>query len=128
LIQYALAVDRGNIAVADRYQTADPAVLRMIESTLRLACASSVPVTVCGQMSGEVAYTMLLLGLGLREFSVPPAVIPEIKKACCSVTLAQCEAVAHRALTMESAREIDNFLREQLCKAVPELTDNVRGP
>jgi phosphotransferase system enzyme I (PtsI) len=79
-------------------------------------------------MSGEVAYTMLLLGLGLREFSVPPAVIPEIKKACRCVTLAQCEAVAQRALTMDSAREIDNFLREQLRQAAPELTDNVRGP
>ena len=123
LIQYALAVDRGNNEVADRYQSADPAVLRLLDVTLRTAKAAKVPVTVCGQMSGDITYTMLLLGLGLREFSVPPAVIPEIKMACRSVTLPQCEAVSRRALTMDGAHEIENYLREELRKIAPELVD-----
>jgi phosphotransferase system enzyme I (PtsI) len=128
LIQYALAVDRGNTEVADRYQASDPAVLRMLHMTLRAGHEASVPVNVCGQMSGEPLYTTLLLGLGLRGLSVPPAVIPEIKKICRSVTLPQCEQIAQRALQMESAREIDRFLREELRKVAPELVDTEGGP
>lgn len=128
LIQYALAVDRGNTEVADRYQSSDPAILRMIDTTLKVARDTSVPVNVCGQMSGEIVYTMLLLGLGLRGLSVPPAVIPEIKKICRSVTISHCEAIARRALEMDSAREIGRFLREELRKVAPELVDTECGP
>mgnify|MGYP005842146467 CR=1 FL=1 len=121
LIQYSLAVDRGNSEVAERYQASDPAVLRMIDMAIRAAESARVPVTVCGQMSGEVKYTMLLLGLGLRGFSVPPSAIPEVKQVCRSVSVPQCQDVAQRALQMDNAREIDSFLREELRKAVPEL-------
>ena len=57
-------------------------------------------------MSGSATYTMLLLGMGLRQFSLPPSAIPEIKKICRSVTIAQCEAVARYALTLENARDV----------------------
>jgi len=67
-------------------------------------------------MSGEPAYTMLLLGLGLREMSVPPIAVPEIKEVCRSVTIEQCEAVARRAMTMESAKDVDVYLRDELKK------------
>lgn len=123
LVQYALAVDRSNNEVADAYQATDPAVLRLIEMTLRTAATRNIPVNVCGQMSGEVAYIMLLLGMGLRSLSVPPSVIPEIKKVCRSVSVAQCAEVARRALTLDNAREIDSYLREELRKNVPELVD-----
>ncbi len=76
---------------------------------------------VCGQMSGNPIYTMLLLGLGLRGFSVPPSAVPEIKKVCRSVTLPQCLAVAERALSMENARDIKSYLRGELNKILPEL-------
>ncbi len=121
LIQYALAVDRSNNEVADRYQASDPAVLRLIEMSLDAAHESGTPASVCGQMSGEASYTMLLLGLGLRDLSVPPSAIPEIKKICRSVTISQCVEIAKRALAMESPREIDTYLREELRKVVPEL-------
>jgi phosphotransferase system enzyme I (PtsI) len=121
LIQYALAVDRSNNEVADRYQASDPAVLRLIEMSLDAASQNDIPASVCGQMSGETSYTMLLLGLGLRALSVPPSAIPEIKKICRSVSVSQCVKVAQRALTMESPREIDTYLREELRKVVPEL-------
>jgi phosphotransferase system enzyme I (PtsI) len=116
LIQYALAVDRTNREVADLYHDADPAVLRLISMTLRTARQAHKPASLCGQMSGNPLYTMLLVGLGLRNLSVPPAVIPEIKQICRSVTTQQCEEVAQRALQMENAREIDIFLREELKK------------
>ena len=123
LIQYALAVDRSNSLVADRYQASDPAVLRLIEQSLAAARTNSVPASVCGQMSGEPIYTMLLLGLGLRTLSVPPSAVPEIKKICRSISITQCEEVARRAMTMDSAREIDSYLREELRKVAPEFLD-----
>jgi phosphotransferase system enzyme I (PtsI) len=123
LVQYALAVDRSNNEVADAYQASDPAVLRLLEMTVRTAAKGNIPVSVCGQMSGEVAYIMLLLGLGLRSFSVPPSAIPGIKRVCRSVSVTQCEVVARRALTLDNAREIDSYLREELRKVVPELVD-----
>jgi phosphotransferase system enzyme I (PtsI) len=124
LIQYSLAVDRSNRDVADLYQDSDPAVLRFIHMSLKAARESKIPANVCGQMSGNPRYTMLLLGLGLRELSVPPSAIPEIKKICRTVSLPQCEAVARRALAMDSAREIDAYVRDELRKLLPELILN----
>jgi phosphotransferase system enzyme I (PtsI) len=121
LIQYTLAVDRGNKDVANLYTAADPAVIRLIDMALKVANGHSVPINLCGQMSGSPTYTMLLLGLGLRNFSVTPSAIPEIKKVCRSVTLELCQTVAQRALAMESARDVKMYLREELHKVVPEL-------
>ncbi|MFV1965242.1 MAG: phosphoenolpyruvate--protein phosphotransferase [Pirellulaceae bacterium] len=121
LVQYVLAADRSNNLVAERYQASDPAVLQMIAMTMKAAQTANVPATVCGQMSAEVNYTMLLLGLGLRGLSVPPSATPEVKKVCRSVSIPQCEEVAQCALRMDSAREIDAYLREELRKVVPEL-------
>jgi len=121
LTQYALAVDRGNSEVAERYQSSEPAVLRLIDLAIRAAAAAQTPVSICGQMSAEARYTMLLLGLGLRQFSVPPSAIPEIKRVCRSVSLPQCEEVARRALQLYTAREIDTYVREELRKVAPEL-------
>ncbi|MBT4887907.1 MAG: phosphoenolpyruvate--protein phosphotransferase, partial [Planctomycetaceae bacterium] len=105
LIQYTLAVDRGNKDVADLYSACDPAVLRLLKRSLDIAAQAGVSASVCGQMSGSVMYTQLLLGLGLRELSVPAAVIPEIKQAVRSVSIADCQAVAKRVLEMNSARD-----------------------
>lgn len=122
LIQYTLAVDRSNKDVAGLYNACDPAVLKLIDLALKAANRANVPVNVCGQMSGSSLYTMLLLGMGLRRFSVPPSAIPEIKKVCREVTIPQCEAVARRALTMENAQNIKSYLREELKRALPEQT------
>ncbi len=122
LIQYTLAVDRSNKDVAGLYNACDPAVLKLIDMALRAANRASVSVNVCGQMSGSTLHTMLLLGMGLRRFSVPPSAIPEIKKVCRTVTVSQCEAVAKRAMTMENAQNIKSYLREELKRVLPELT------
>jgi phosphotransferase system enzyme I (PtsI) len=120
LVQYTLAVDRGNMQVAGLYNSCDPAVLRLIKTAVDACRGQSVSVNVCGQMSGNPTYTMLLLGLGLRHLSVPPGSIPEIKKVCRSVTVPQCEAVAARVLQMEHAREIKHYLKEELRRILPE--------
>jgi phosphoenolpyruvate-protein phosphotransferase (PTS system enzyme I) len=120
LIQYTLAVDRSNKDVASLYTASDPAVLKLIELAVVAANRGQIPVNLCGQMSGNSLYTLLLLGLGLRQFSVPPSAIPEIKKVCRSVTLGQCEAVAAHVMTLENARDVKSFLKEELKKVLPE--------
>jgi phosphoenolpyruvate-protein phosphotransferase (PTS system enzyme I) len=121
LIQYTLAVDRSNKEVAALYNACDPAVLRLIDMSIKTADRAKVGVNMCGQMSGSTTYTQLLLGLGLRQFSVAPAAIPEIKRVCRGVTIPQCEEIARRALTMERAITIKSYLREELKKALPEV-------
>src|SRR5208337_4253809 len=119
LTQYTLAVDRSNKDVVGLYNPADPAVLRLIAMAIDAAGKKPIPITMCGQMSGNPAYTMLLLGLGLRHFSGSPAGLPEIKNICRRVTTADCKEVASRVATMENARDITNYLREELKRRVP---------
>jgi phosphotransferase system enzyme I (PtsI) len=121
LIQYTLAVDRSNKDVVALYNAADPAILKLISMAIEAANRKSVPINLCGQMSGNPTYTMLLLGLGLRQFSVAPSVIFEIKNVCRHVTIEQCQAVAKRAMSMENARDIRSYLKEELRKHVPQL-------
>lgn len=121
LIQYTLAVDRGNKDVASLYSASDPAILRLIDQVVKGAAPHDVPVNLCGQMSSSPIYTMLLIGLGLRQLSVTPSVVPEIKQVCRHVTLPQCQAVAAKALTMETSRDITRYLQEELKKVAPEM-------
>jgi phosphotransferase system enzyme I (PtsI) len=114
LIQYTLAVDRGNKEVADLYNACDPAVLRLLRRSLDVAREAGVPANVCGQMSGSVMYTQLLLGLGLRHLSVPASAVPEVKQACRSVSVADCRLIADKALTMHAAQEVKAYLRDQM--------------
>lgn len=119
LTQYALAVDRSNKEVADLYHASDPAVLRLLEMTLKAALAMHVSASACGQMSGEPHHVMWLLGLGLRSLSVAPTDIPAVKQLIRSVTIENCETIARRALELESANEVDIYLKDELEKQVP---------
>jgi phosphotransferase system enzyme I (PtsI) len=119
LIQYTLAVDRSNKDVVQLYNAADPAVLKLIVMSIESADRKNLPINMCGQMSGSPTYTMLLLGLGLRRFSVAPSSIPEIKNVIRHTTLEQCKAIAAKALSMENAREIKSYLNEELKKRAP---------
>ncbi len=121
LTQYTLAVDRSNDSVADLYQACDPAVLRLIQRTQQIASEKQKSTSVCGEMSNNPAYALLLVGMGIRTLSLAPAAIPILKKAIRSVTLRQCEAMAWRALRLSTAREVDAFLMNQLAGLVPEI-------
>jgi len=114
LIQYTLAVDRGNKEVAELYNACDPAVLRLLRRSLDVAREAGVPANVCGQMSGSVMFTQLLLGLGLRQLSVPASAVPEVKQACRSVSAADCRLIADKALAMHGAQEVKAYLRDQM--------------
>jgi phosphotransferase system enzyme I (PtsI) len=121
LTQYTLAVDRSNDSVVDLYQACDPAVLRLIEKTQQVASKHNKSTSVCGEMSNNPAYALLLVGMGIRTLSIAPAAIPILKKAIRSVTIGQCEAMAWRALRLDTAREVDAFLMNQLAGLVPEI-------
>jgi phosphoenolpyruvate-protein phosphotransferase (PTS system enzyme I) len=114
LIQYTLAVDRSNKDVASLYTASDPAVIKLIDMAVRPAVRKNIPISLCGQMSGSPIYTMLLLGLGLRTLSVAPNNIPELKQLVRHLAIPQCEAVAQKALSLEHARDIKNYLKEEL--------------
>jgi phosphotransferase system enzyme I (PtsI) len=97
-------------------------VLKLIAMAVNAARAKNKPINMCGQMSGNPTYVPLLLGMGLRQISVSPAAMPEIKKVIRGVTLPQCEAIARRALSLENARDIRSFLKEELKKVAPQFT------
>jgi len=124
LAQYTLAVDRSNEYVADLYQSSDPAVLRLIQRCVAVADANQIPLSVCGEMSSNPGRALLLLGLGVRHLSVPPAALTRVKKAIRSVTTEQCEQIAIRAMNLEAARDVDMYLLDRLSKYVPELIVN----
>jgi len=120
LVQYTLAVDRCNERVASLYSAANPAVLRLIKEVVRTGQRNDVSVSMCGEMAGDPQFTLLLLGLGLRIFSTSPSAIPELKKLVRSATMEQAIHVAQRVMSMDSEKEILNYLRVETYKILPE--------
>ena len=114
LIQYSLAVDRVNEKVAYLYEPAHPAVLRLIKNVIDSAHNANIKVGMCGEMAGEPSFALMLLGLGLDEFSMPPQVVPELKYIIRSVTTKQAQEIARSALTLSTGKEIDDFAQEKL--------------
>ncbi|MEM7682557.1 MAG: phosphoenolpyruvate--protein phosphotransferase [Planctomycetota bacterium] len=119
LIQYTVAVDRGNERIASLYSGAHPAVVRLVREVVRAADRAGVSVSLCGEMAGDREFTMLLLGLGLRSLSVTPPAIPSVKQVVRSVSLAQCQRLARRAGAVDSPREAHTLLREEVDRVVP---------
>ncbi|MBI2803661.1 MAG: phosphoenolpyruvate--protein phosphotransferase [Planctomycetes bacterium] len=124
LIQYTLAADRTNEHVASLYSAGDPAVLRLIKRVIDAAKARDIEVCVCGEMSGDPLYTLLLLGLGLRQLSMTPQNIPEVKKIIRSIKIEEAVQVAQEAMRFETARDVNNYLREQTRRILPEVVVN----
>jgi phosphotransferase system enzyme I (PtsI) len=114
LIQYSLAVDRTNEKVAYLYEPTHPAVLRLIKNIIESAHNAGIWVGMCGEMAGEPGLVLILLGLGLDEFSMPPAVIPEVKYIIRSVSVRQAKDIALAALKLSTGREIEEFSQSKL--------------
>jgi len=121
LIQYMLAVDRGNEKVAGLYTPADPAVIRTIRDVIRKGQRLGVGVSLCGEMASQPEFAMLLLGLGLRTFSMTSKAIPEIKKIIRSVTVRDAVNLAKRVIRFETDRQVLNFLRAETRELLPGL-------
>ncbi|MFA6467693.1 MAG: phosphoenolpyruvate--protein phosphotransferase [Bacteroidota bacterium] len=121
LIQYLLAVDRGNEVVSSLYQEFHPAVIKTIRYIIIEAHRAGKPVSMCGEMAGDPIAILLLLGLGLDEFSMIPYILPEVKKIIRSVSFAEAEEIAHKVMEMKTEDDIKDFLRVNLHSMVPEL-------
>jgi len=119
LIQYTLAVDRGNELVANLYSPANPAVLALLRNTINAAVQAHIPCSMCGEMAGDPLYTSLLVGMGLTEISVSPPSIPEIKKIIRTVRYDECKKVAAEVATMTEISAIVDLLRLRLSKLLP---------
>ncbi|MFH1201722.1 MAG: phosphoenolpyruvate--protein phosphotransferase [Candidatus Omnitrophota bacterium] len=114
LIQYSLAVDRTNEKIAYLYEPAHPAVLRLIKNIIDAGHQAGVCVGMCGEMAGEPELALLLLGLGLDEFSVSPSLVPKIKHVVRSVTMKEAQGIAKQALTLSTGTEVEEYTRKRL--------------
>ena len=121
LVQYSLAVDRGNERVAHLYSPAHPAILKLIKMAVDAGAAHNIPVSMCGEMGGEFLYTMLLIGMGITQFSVsPPGIVPEMKKIIRSISHEEAAKMAASALEVADPSEMMQFLRQRTKHILPE--------
>ena len=112
LIQYTMAIDRVNDEVSYLYEPLHPAVLRLIRITLDAGTRANIPVAMCGEMAGDTKFTQLLLGLGLREFSVHPAYLLEVKKIILESDLSRLTPIADAALRARTAADVEKLLEQ----------------
>jgi phosphotransferase system enzyme I (PtsI) len=112
LTQYVLAVDRGNDRVADRYDALHPAVLELIERTVRAGRATETPTALCGEVAGDVYALPILLGLGLDTLSVSPPYLPAVKHIVSQTSLAEAEGLAEEALAAPDAGTVRHRSRD----------------
>ena len=114
LIQYILAVDRSNRRVASLYEPLHPAVLSALNTTIQAGKREGKRVGMCGEMAGDPLFALLLLGMGLEEFSMGSLYVPVIKKAIRSITHQSAKAAAEIVLEMDTVGEIKRYLFEQM--------------
>jgi len=119
LIQFTLALDRGSETAAKYYEPLHPAVLRMIDLTVRAGRSRGIPVALCGEMAANPMFIGLLLGLGLRELSVDPRVLPAVAATVRSVSASRFERIAREVLTLGDADAVSQRLRAEV-GGVPE--------
>jgi phosphotransferase system enzyme I (PtsI) len=112
LIQYTLGVDRGNERVSYLAQPKHPAILHLIKMTIDAAHKHGKEAAMCGEMAGDAKLTRLLIGLGLDEFSMNAAAIPDVKRIVRESSFAECQKLARRALRCASAEEVSALLKK----------------
>ncbi|MFO1281646.1 MAG: phosphoenolpyruvate--protein phosphotransferase [Burkholderiales bacterium] len=112
LIQYTLAVDRADEAVSHLYDPLHPAIVRLLALAIGGAAKAKVPIAVCGEMAGEVAYTRLLLGLGLRNFSMHPAQVPSLKQRVLTTDITAIRPLVERMRRTDSPAKMAALLEK----------------
>ena len=111
LIQYTIAVDRGNERIAYLYEPFHPGVLRLLRLVVENGHANGIPVAMCGEMAGDPLATVLLLGLGFDELSMSGGSIPEVKRIVRAVSVREAEELVGEAMEMNSFKEVDRYVR-----------------
>jgi phosphotransferase system enzyme I (PtsI) len=120
LIQYALAVDRTNEHVSYLYEPVHPAILRIIRGVVQSAHQAGISVAICGEMAAEPAYALILLGMGLDEFSMNPIAIPKVKKVLRLSRFEETRTLVDRLFQFTTASEIECFVRNWMAKRFPD--------
>ncbi len=120
LVQYSLAVDRGNQIMSYLYNPADPSVIRLIKMIVIEANRNGIPVSVCGEIAADPRFTALLLGLGVHELSCTARFIPIVKNTIRKISIISACQLAETILNMHSYKEIQKKLSEEYEKLVPQ--------
>jgi phosphotransferase system enzyme I (PtsI) len=128
LIQYTLAVDRGNAKISHLYQNLHPSIIRFLKSTIEAAHKRGIRVAVCGEMCGDPLSVLVLIGLNIDEFSTSPNMIPEVKRIIRSVTFDECKSLVRRILRYRTTSEIEREIEEFLKARVPTSPDTEGMP
>lgn len=110
LTQYTIAVDRGNEKTASLYKEYHPAMLRLLDMTARNAASAGIGLAMCGEMAGDPLALPLVLGLGYRTLSMNPASLLEARHLIRHINMADCQALAKKALDMQSCRDMERLL------------------
>jgi len=120
LIQYAMAIDRVNERVTYLYDPLHPAILRLIKHVVDAGHKAGIKVAMCGEMAGDPAYSMILLGLGLDELSMTPLAIPRVKRIIRSATLKESRELLNTVMTFSTVGEIETYVRNYMVEKFPE--------
>jgi len=112
LVQYLLAVDRDNEAVADSFKTLSPAVIRAIDTIIRASESASKPLIVCGEMAGSPFYAPLLIGLGASELSMNPNSVPRIRRIVQGIAYEEARRLAQQIFKGRTALDNEDMLRQ----------------
>lgn len=123
LIQYSLAVDRGNDRVAYLYDQYHPAVLQLIAQSIQAAKKHRKWIGLCGEMAGDPLAVLVLLGLGIDQLSTSPVMLPEIKSIIRSTSHAYAKKVASRALRFRTGADVRRYLEQVFRKQFPEISE-----
>jgi phosphotransferase system enzyme I (PtsI) len=121
LIQYLMAADRDNPKVSHLCQPLAPAVLRVLHQVIGACNRASKPVTLCGEMAGQPKSFLLLLGMGLRRFSMSPAFIPSIKQLARTIRMEEAEHMAATALSLTTTKQVQTFMGRRFEQLAPDL-------
>lgn len=121
LIQYTIAVDRGNERIAYLYRALHPAVLRLIKMVIDAGERHNIPVSMCGEMAGNPEYSVLLLGMNLRDLSMSSSAIPEVKRIIRSTDFSEAERFAAKMLELKRAEDIELQVKIYMEDKYPEV-------
>ncbi|MEM7479278.1 MAG: putative PEP-binding protein, partial [Planctomycetota bacterium] len=121
LVQYMMAADRDNPKVSHLCQPLSPAVLRILESVVKTCNEFGKPVTLCGEMAGQPQAFVLLLGMGLRRFSMSPAFIPTIKELASQISMSTAKELLELSKKQNTTRRVQNVITKALLELVPKL-------
>ena len=121
LIQYLMAADRDNPKVSHLCQPLSPPVLRVLGGVIKACNAAGKPVTLCGEMAGQPRAFVLLLGMGLRQFSMSPAFVPTMKQLARKISREVAEDIYQQSLRFKTTAKVKRFMADRIREIAPDL-------